>query len=88
MADIGDKIQVQPFVERRADERRKDVLSAGSRWGYLDALIGINQNYILQRIVTVFSDAKWVRDNVGRWEYPHHVPATEFSLDPQGGRGQ
>lgn len=24
---------------------------------------------------------EWVRDNVGRWEYPHHVPSTEFSLD-------
>ena len=22
---------------------------------------------------------EWVRDNVGRWEYPHHVPAAEFS---------
>lgn len=27
---------------------------------------------------------EWVRDNVGRWEYPHHVPATEFSISPQG----
>lgn len=24
---------------------------------------------------------EWVRDNVGRWEYPRHVPATEFSLE-------
>ncbi|WP_373649856.1 hypothetical protein [Schlesneria sp. DSM 10557] len=23
---------------------------------------------------------EWVRDNVGKWKYPHHVPATEFSL--------
>jgi hypothetical protein len=22
---------------------------------------------------------EWVRDNVGRWEYPRHVPASEFS---------
>jgi hypothetical protein len=22
---------------------------------------------------------EWVRDNVGRWEYPNHVPAAEFS---------
>jgi len=29
---------------------------------------------------------EWVRDNVGRWEYPHHVPAAEFSTEPQGGR--
>jgi len=28
---------------------------------------------------------EWVRDNVGRWEYPRHVPATEFSIEPQGG---
>ena len=27
---------------------------------------------------------EWVRDNVGRWEYPHHVPAAEFSIEPQG----
>jgi hypothetical protein len=27
---------------------------------------------------------EWVRDNVGRWEYPHHVPADEFSLRVQG----
>jgi hypothetical protein len=27
---------------------------------------------------------EWVRDNVGRWEYPNHVPAAEFSLDPGG----
>ena len=27
---------------------------------------------------------EWVRDNVGRWEYPNHVPASEFSLKPQG----
>jgi hypothetical protein len=26
----------------------------------------------------------WVRDNVGRWEYPKHVPAAEFSLNSQG----
>lgn len=26
---------------------------------------------------------EWVRDNVGRWEYPHHVPASEFSIIPQ-----
>ncbi len=25
----------------------------------------------------------WVRDNVGRWEYPHHVPAAEFSIEAQ-----
>ncbi len=26
---------------------------------------------------------EWVRDNVGRWEYPRHVPAAEFStFDP------
>jgi hypothetical protein len=25
---------------------------------------------------------EWVRDNVGRWEYPHHVPSAEFSLEP------
>jgi hypothetical protein len=24
---------------------------------------------------------EWVRDNVGRWEYPRHVPAAEFSLE-------
>lgn len=29
---------------------------------------------------------EWVRDNVGKWEYPNHVPATEFSIEPQGGR--
>lgn len=23
---------------------------------------------------------EWVRDNVGRWEYPHHAPADEFSI--------
>lgn len=27
---------------------------------------------------------EWVRDNIGRWEYPHHVPASEFSIQPQG----
>jgi hypothetical protein len=27
---------------------------------------------------------EWVRDNVGRWEYPRHVPASEFSIEPQG----
>ena len=27
---------------------------------------------------------EWVRDNVGRWEYPRHVPAAEFSIEPQG----
>jgi hypothetical protein len=27
---------------------------------------------------------EWVRDNVGRWEYPQHVPAAEFSIEPQG----
>ncbi len=27
---------------------------------------------------------EWVRDNVGRWEYPNHVPAAEFSTKPQG----
>lgn len=26
----------------------------------------------------------WVRDNVGQWKYPQHVPASEFSIDPQG----
>ena len=26
---------------------------------------------------------EWVRDNVGRWEYPHHVPAADFSIAPQ-----
>ena len=25
---------------------------------------------------------EWVRDNVGRWEYPRHVPSGEFSLEP------
>lgn len=25
---------------------------------------------------------EWVRDNVGRWEYPHHLPSAEFSLEP------
>ncbi len=25
---------------------------------------------------------EWVRDNVGRWEYPHHVPSSDFSLEP------
>jgi hypothetical protein len=25
---------------------------------------------------------EWVRDNVGRWEYPRHVPSDEFSLEP------
>lgn len=29
---------------------------------------------------------EWVRDNVGRWEYPHHLPASEFSISPQGVR--
>lgn len=23
---------------------------------------------------------EWVRDNVGTWKYPHHVPSTEFSI--------
>ena len=27
---------------------------------------------------------EWVRDNVGRWEYPRHLPADEFSIEPQG----
>lgn len=27
---------------------------------------------------------EWVRDNVGRWEYPNHVPASEFSVNAQG----
>jgi len=27
---------------------------------------------------------EWVRDNVGRWEYPQHVPVAEFSIEPQG----
>ena len=27
---------------------------------------------------------EWVRDNVGRWEYPNHVPSTEFSLKRPG----
>jgi hypothetical protein len=25
---------------------------------------------------------EWVRDNVGRWEYPRHVPSADFSLEP------
>jgi hypothetical protein len=25
---------------------------------------------------------EWVRDNIGRWEYPRHVPSAEFSLEP------
>ena len=25
---------------------------------------------------------EWVRDNVGRWEYPRHLPSDEFSLEP------
>jgi hypothetical protein len=25
---------------------------------------------------------EWVRDNVGRWEYPHHVHSAEFSIEP------
>jgi hypothetical protein len=25
---------------------------------------------------------EWVRDNVGRWEYPRHVLSAEFSLEP------
>lgn len=29
---------------------------------------------------------EWVRDNVGRWEYPKHIPAAEFSVAPQGVR--
>lgn len=28
---------------------------------------------------------EWVRDNVGRWEYPRHVPTAEFSIESQGG---
>ena len=24
----------------------------------------------------------WVRDNVGKWEYPNHVPSSEFSINP------
>jgi hypothetical protein len=31
---------------------------------------------------------EWVRDNVGRWEYPNHVPSEEFSIETQGGRGR
>jgi hypothetical protein len=31
---------------------------------------------------------EWVRDNVGKWEYPQHVPVAEFSVDPQGKRGK
>lgn len=27
---------------------------------------------------------EWVRDNVGRWQYPQHVPAEAFSINPQG----
>lgn len=27
---------------------------------------------------------EWVRDNVGRWEYPKHLPANDFSINPQG----
>jgi hypothetical protein len=30
---------------------------------------------------------EWVRDNVGRWEYPQHLPVAEFAVDPQGDRG-
>ena len=30
---------------------------------------------------------EWVRDNVGRWEYPRHVPTAEFSVDLQVGSG-
>ncbi len=26
---------------------------------------------------------EWVRDNVGRWEYPRHIPTAEFSITPQ-----
>ena len=25
---------------------------------------------------------EWVRDNVGKWEYPNHVPSAEFSINP------
>ncbi len=25
---------------------------------------------------------EWVRDNVGRWDYPRHVPSADFSLEP------
>ncbi len=25
---------------------------------------------------------EWVRDNVGRWEYPASLPSAEFSLEP------
>ncbi len=25
---------------------------------------------------------EWVRDNVGRWEHPRHVPSADFSLEP------
>jgi hypothetical protein len=28
---------------------------------------------------------EWVRDNVGRWEYPRHMPTAEFSIRPQEG---
>ena len=31
---------------------------------------------------------EWVRDNVGKWEYPQHVPVAEFSVDPQGKSGK
>ena len=24
----------------------------------------------------------WVRDNVGKWEYPNHVPSSDFSINP------
>lgn len=27
---------------------------------------------------------EWVRDNVGRWEYPNHLPVAQFSIEPQG----
>ena len=28
---------------------------------------------------------EWVRDNVGRWDYPHHLPIADFTIDPQYG---
>jgi hypothetical protein len=25
----------------------------------------------------------WVRDNVGSWQYPRHIPTAEFTITPQ-----
>ncbi|MDB5392153.1 MAG: hypothetical protein JWM11_7799 [Planctomycetaceae bacterium] len=48
---------------------------------YLDRTPCTNCNY---RQFDRVALPAWVRADVGKWEYPHHVSAAEFSVDPYG----